>query len=906
LIQANFVDLAGRLTQAESDIDDLEDDVADIVSGETKLAKVSLDTVNPSATLNAGETRWNDDEKTSETKLSDNVTVQNGQELFIRARNGETSTITNGTVVYIYGELGNSGKALIKRASNTTHAEATSIIGVATEAIAQNQEGFITVIGRVRHLNLSSYAIGTKLYLGTNGALTSTAPTKGVGTRVSIGVVESDSATEGILLVSPRILYNLNDLSNVQITSVANNNVIVWNAANNRWQNMSYVDFCAILLLTNNTWAGTNTFNGATTFNQPVAINGVLSMEGEKIINLATGTNPTDGVNVGQMNTQLALKENKSEKGAISGYAPLDANQKLPLLYLYDSVLGQVEYAGVFDASTGSYPTQTNALSPNRDIRKGDFFITSVDGTVGGVEYKVGDWAVRGASSWAKIDNTDAVASVNGKLGVVVLDGTDIKVGSGDTTTLQAKIVSIDEALSNRYTKTQTYSKEEIEALVNSIIAIQGLDVTVLTPLTSGQSADLSQYDLVIAHCLNPSEDGQVATQAFTPAQISLDEQVQFHVEFSSANVFVGYLVKGTTQWDYIEVDGNDTVLRLTGIKFLDLEASNIDTAFTGTNYLDAEENVEDSLIKLDEVIGNIEDGTTELPYDETRSLNEAIADVVSGTTKILYDNTVSGLQATNIPFAIDEVASLIETGDTNAEVILARGTFDTLRERLNNTDDSFLQRLNLISNEDEKKYKLVAGVIRNTVDGWRLIEDTVHTNMNIDSVSSDTSKITINFSFTAKKIISFIVAVDEDYAKKSYQTGASVGTNVAYIEVQQLPKTIGGYIRYNAGAWQYLGNNSVTITSYTNGVLTLSHENLGTDYSANVSGRDGVFSPQLSSIGGTTTTIKFYNWDGTLATTPTTDMKCYFTTSIASKTLNPSAMSTEGNLWLFGIFEVE
>jgi hypothetical protein len=326
--------------------------------------------------------------------------------------------------------------------------------------------------------------------------------------------------------------------------------------------------------------------------------------------------------------TALALKENKSEKGAISGYAPLDANQKLPLLYLYDSVLGQLEYAGVFDASTGSYPTETNALSPNRDIRKGDFFITSVDGTVSGVEYKVGDWAVRGASTWAKIDNTDAVASVNGKLGVVVLDGTDIKVGSGDTTTLQAKIVSIDEALANRYTKTQTYTKEEIEALVNAIVAIQGLDVTVLTPLTDGQSANLSQYDLVIAHCLAPNEDGQVATQAFTPAQIGLDEQVQFHVKFSTDYIFVGYLTKGSTEWDYVEVDGNDTVLRLTGIKFLDLEASNIDTAFTGTKHLDAEENVEDSLIALDTAIADIENGNTELPYDETRSLNEAIEDV--------------------------------------------------------------------------------------------------------------------------------------------------------------------------------------------------------------------------------------------------------------------------------------
>ena len=65
----------------------------------------------------------------------------------------------------------------------------------------------------------------------------------------------------------------------------------------------------------------------------------------------------------------------------------------------------------------------------------------------------VGDWAVYNGSSWDKVDNTDAVASVNEKTGNVVLDGTDLQVGNGDATTIEQRFVNIDDELDNRYTK---------------------------------------------------------------------------------------------------------------------------------------------------------------------------------------------------------------------------------------------------------------------------------------------------------------------------------------------------------------------------------------------------------------------------------------------------------------------
>jgi len=96
------------------------------------------------------------------------------------------------------------------------------------------------------------------------------------------------------------------------------------------------------------------------------------------------------------------------------------------------SVTGGLSYKGSYNATTNS-PDLTSSL-------KGDFYIVSVGGTLAGVTLDVGDHIVfnQNASSpitsamFDKIDNTDAVASVNTQTGVVVLDTDDISEGSSN------------------------------------------------------------------------------------------------------------------------------------------------------------------------------------------------------------------------------------------------------------------------------------------------------------------------------------------------------------------------------------------------------------------------------------------------------------------------------------------
>jgi len=90
------------------------------------------------------------------------------------------------------------------------------------------------------------------------------------------------------------------------------------------------------------------------------------------------------------------------------------------------AVTGGLVYKGSYDAATNS-PVLTSA-------KKGDFYIVSVAGTLAGVTLNVGDHIVfnQDASSpitsamFDVIDNTDAVASVNGQTGVVSLGASDV------------------------------------------------------------------------------------------------------------------------------------------------------------------------------------------------------------------------------------------------------------------------------------------------------------------------------------------------------------------------------------------------------------------------------------------------------------------------------------------------
>jgi hypothetical protein len=107
--------------------------------------------------------------------------------------------------------------------------------------------------------------------------------------------------------------------------------------------------------------------------------------------------------------------------GSPNGVATLDANGKVPQSQI--PIMGDVSYQGTWNASTNS-PTLTSSVGT-----KGYYYVVDVAGSTnlnGITDWKVGDWAIFNGTVWQKVDNTDAVTSVNGQVGTVVLTAADV------------------------------------------------------------------------------------------------------------------------------------------------------------------------------------------------------------------------------------------------------------------------------------------------------------------------------------------------------------------------------------------------------------------------------------------------------------------------------------------------
>jgi hypothetical protein len=114
-----------------------------------------------------------------------------------------------------------------------------------------------------------------------------------------------------------------------------------------------------------------------------------------------------------------------SEKAQPLGVATLDASGKVPTSQI--PMQGDLNYQGTWNASTNT-PTLVSSTGT-----KGYYYVVDVAGSTnlnGITDWQVGDWAIFNGSIWQKVDNTDAVSSVNGQTGTVVLTTTNINEGT--------------------------------------------------------------------------------------------------------------------------------------------------------------------------------------------------------------------------------------------------------------------------------------------------------------------------------------------------------------------------------------------------------------------------------------------------------------------------------------------
>ena len=109
--------------------------------------------------------------------------------------------------------------------------------------------------------------------------------------------------------------------------------------------------------------------------------------------------------------------------GSANGVATLDGGGTVPTAQLPAAVLGALKYQGTWNATT-NIPTLTSSVGT-----QGYYYVVATAGTTnldGIASWAIGDWAIFGTATWQKIDNTDAVTSVNGFTGTVSIAYADL------------------------------------------------------------------------------------------------------------------------------------------------------------------------------------------------------------------------------------------------------------------------------------------------------------------------------------------------------------------------------------------------------------------------------------------------------------------------------------------------
>ena len=194
-----------------------------------------------------GRLIWNNQDGTLNLGLKGgNVTLQVGQEQVIRVVNKTATNVNlleaNYQAVRVTGAQGQRLKVDLAQATNGALSMET--IGLVTETINNNQEGFITTSGLVRGINTTgslqseTWADGDVVYLSptTAGNITNVKPIA-PDYLIVIGYVVSAHITQGSIFVKVDHSYELGELHDVLITSPVNGNVIQYNSTTSLWEN---------------------------------------------------------------------------------------------------------------------------------------------------------------------------------------------------------------------------------------------------------------------------------------------------------------------------------------------------------------------------------------------------------------------------------------------------------------------------------------------------------------------------------------------------------------------------------------------------------------------------------------------------------------------------------------------
>lgn len=378
---------------------------------------------------------------------------QEAKTLITEVYNETGATLTKGTVVYINGGHGNL--PTITKALANSDATSAQTYGVVQNDITTNNNGFVVVIGSLTDISTNGYANGTILYLSptTAGQWTSTKP-YAPQHIVYVGIVVREHPTQGVVEIKIQNGYEMDELHNVAAQSPSNGDILQYVSSTSLWtktagttsaisegSNLYYTDARARAAITGTSPISVS--SGVVSISQASgSANGYLSstdwttfnskQPAGNYITALTGEATASGPNSASVTLTNSAVIGKVLTGLNVTGGSVSATDSI--LAAFGKVQNQINgliggsiYQSVWNASTNS-PTLASGVGT-----KGYYYIVNVAGSTnldGITDWKVGDWAIYDGTAWQKVDNTDAVSSVNGQTGAVSLTTSNISEGS--------------------------------------------------------------------------------------------------------------------------------------------------------------------------------------------------------------------------------------------------------------------------------------------------------------------------------------------------------------------------------------------------------------------------------------------------------------------------------------------
>lgn len=213
----------------------------------TKTDYIEFATLAPIPAHKTGNLFWNNEDETLNSQLTDSATLKVGHALLYHAKNDSGGTLDIGTPVMFSGVVGASGKLkCVKAVADGTY-PSDYMMGVMLNTTPTGEFGYVVQFGPIRGFNTTGtpygevWADGDLLYFSatTPGGWTKTKPdSPNINVPVAV-VTNAASSGSGSIFVRMEISENLKNLQDVYINggTPANNDMLVYVLANNRWEN---------------------------------------------------------------------------------------------------------------------------------------------------------------------------------------------------------------------------------------------------------------------------------------------------------------------------------------------------------------------------------------------------------------------------------------------------------------------------------------------------------------------------------------------------------------------------------------------------------------------------------------------------------------------------------------------